>query len=556
MAAIDVLDPSAVRRWCTGAVAALAACRAEIDDLNVFPVPDGDTGTNLLLTLRSADDAVRSDPPGDLAVTVTSMARGAVLGARGNSGVIASQVLRGVAEVLARSGDGRPATGPAVAAALARGAELAWASVGEPVEGTMLSVASAAAEAAGRAGDGLADVVGAAVGGAAAALERTPAQLPVLAEAGVVDAGGRGLLVLLQALAAVVTAAPTGAAPAPPLARPARVPRDRGRLEAVRESGSDAYGYEVQYLLAAPAAAVGGLRAELAGLGDSLVVVGTGDGTWTVHVHVNDIGAAVEAGVRAGRPHRITVTRFADAVAVPERREGVAVVAVAPAGGVAELFAAEGVVVVAGPPEPGLRDGGPPAGVPVPGMPTADQVLAAVLATVAAAVVVLPGCAEVAGTCDAAAEQARAAGVDVAVVPIRAAVQGLAAVAVHDETRRFGDDVIAMAEAAAATRFAEVLVAARDGLTMAGPCRAGDVLGLVDGDVVVIGGSPPEVAAEVLARMLNGGGELVTLVLGAGAEQERMARVLERQVAATHPGVEVAVHTVARPDAPVLIGVE
>lgn len=561
MAAIDVLDPSAVRRWCAGSVAALAACRAEIDDLNVFPVPDGDTGTNLLLTLRSADDAVRSDPPGDLAVTVSSMARGAVLGARGNSGVIASQVLRGVAEVLARTGDGR---GPAVAAALARGAELAWAAVGEPVEGTMLSVISAAAEEAAAAGDGLADVVGAAVDGAAAALERTPAQLPVLAAAGVVDAGGRGVLVLLQALAAVVTAAPAAArtaaartaaartaAPRTPVPYP-RVLRDRGRLEAVRESGSDAYGYEVHYLLAAPAAAVAALRAELAGLGDSLVVVGAGEGTWTVHVHVNDIGAAVEAGVRAGRPHRITVTRFADAVAVPERRAGVAVVAVAPAAGVAELFAAEGVVVVTGPPEPGRPDGGPPAA----GMPTAEQVAAAVLATGAAAVVVLPGCAETGGICDAAAERARAAGVDVAVVPIRAAVQGLAAVAVHDEGRRFGDDVIAMAEAAAATRFAEVLVAARDGLTTVGPCRAGDVLGLVDGDVAVIGSSPPEVAADVLVRMLNGGGELVTLVLGTGAEQERLAGALERQVAAAYPGVEVAVHTVARPDVPVLIGVE
>jgi uncharacterized protein len=538
VAAIDVLDPSAVRRWCAGAVAALAACRAEIDELNVFPVPDGDTGTNLLLTLQAADAAIRSDPPGDLVVTVTSMARGAVLGARGNSGVIISQVLRGIAEELAGAGDGR---GPAVAAALRRGAELAWGAVGDPVEGTMLSVVDAAAEAAGNAsgaGDGLADVVGAAVHGATVALERTPAQLPVLAEAGVVDAGGRGLLVLLEALAAVV------AAPSAGTVRPVRTVRDRGRLEAVRESGSDAYAYEVQYLLAAPADAVAELRDQLAGLGDSLVVVGTGEGRWTVHVHVNDIGAAVEAGLRAGRPHRITVTRFADAAAEESRRAGVAVVAVAPAGGVAELFAAEGVVVVGD---------GAPAGA---GTPAADEVLAAVEGTNAAEVVVLPGCAEVSGVCDAAAGRARAAGIEVAVVPIRAAVQGLAAVAVHDEGRRFGDDVIAMAEAAAATRFAEVLVANRDGLTMAGPCRAGDVLGLVDGDVAVIGSSPQAVAGELLARMLNGGGELVTLVLGAGAEEERMARALERQVAATHPGVEVAVHTVARPDVPVLIGVE
>ena len=140
VAAIDVLDPSAVRRWCAAAVAALEACRAEIDDLNVFPVPDGDTGTNMLLTLRAADEAVRSDPPGDLVVTVTSMARGAVLGARGNSGVIVSQVLRGLAEGLAAGPGGG---GRAVAAALDRGADLAWASVGDPVEGTMLSWSAA-----------------------------------------------------------------------------------------------------------------------------------------------------------------------------------------------------------------------------------------------------------------------------------------------------------------------------------------------------------------------------------------------------------------------------
>ena len=538
-----MLDPSAVRRWCAAAVAALETCRGEIDDLNVYPVPDGDTGTNLLLTLRAADAAVRSDQPGDLAVTMTSMARGAVLGARGNSGVIVSQVLRGLAEGLtaAPAGDGA-----AMAAALGRGAELAWEAVGDPVEGTMLSVVRAAAAAAAEAadaaassaGDGLADVVGAAVRGAAGALRRTPAQLPVLAQAGVVDAGGRGVLVLLEALAGVVAAPPAGPVGG---ARAVRAVRDRGRLEAVRESGSDAYDYEVQYLLAAPDDAVADLREELAGLGDSLVVVGTGEGRWTVHVHVNDIGAAVEAGVRAGRPYRITVTRFADAAAEAPRREGVAVVAVAPAAGVAELFAAEGVVVV---------NGGPAGRAP-----TEDEVLAAVDATGAAAVVVLPGCAEVTEVADAAAERARTAGVEVAVVPIRAAVQGLAAVAVHDETRRFGDDVIAMAEAAAATRFAEVLVATRDGLTMAGPCRAGDVLGLVDGDVAVIGSSPPGVAGELLARMLSGGGELVTLVLGAGAG-EGVARELERQVAETHPGVEVSVHTVARPDVPILIGVE
>jgi uncharacterized protein len=516
VAAIEVLDPSAVRRWCTGAVAALEGARAELDDLNVYPVPDGDTGTNLLLTLQAADEAVRSDPPGDVVATLASMARGAVLGARGNSGVILSQVLRGLAEALPEAPGGG-----ALATALGRAADLAWGAVAEPVEGTMLSVARGAADAAGAAGGSLAAVARAAAGGAAAALERTPQQLPALAAAGVVDAGGRGLCLLLEALAAVVS--PSPAAPD----APARGPRGRSAREAARETGSDAYGYEVHYLL--DAAETGPLRAELAGLGDSLVVVGTGEGTWTVHVHVNDIGGAIEAGVRAGRPHRITVTRFADEL--PSRRAGTAVVAVAPGAGVAELFAAEGVLVADG---------------------TEDAVLAAVLAAGAGAVVVLPGRAELTATADAAADRARAAGVEVAVVPTRSPVQGLAAVAVHDDGRRFGDDVIAMAEAAAATRWGEVFPATRDALTMAGPCHAGDMLGLVDDEVVIVGARLDPVAAELVTRMLSGGGELVTLV-GADAA---LATGLERQVARDHPGVEVAVHLVPRPDVPLLIGVE
>ncbi|HST67896.1 MAG TPA: DAK2 domain-containing protein [Mycobacteriales bacterium] len=518
MAAIDVLDPSAVRRWCTGAVAALEAARAEIDDLNVYPVPDGDTGTNLLLTLRAADTAVRTDPPGDLAATLASMSRGAVLGARGNSGVILSQVLTGLAGSMA---DG---TGRSLAGALDRAAALAWDAVAEPVEGTMLSVVKGAARAAGAAGDELAAVARAAAAGAARALERTPEQLPVLARAGVVDAGGRGLCLLLEALATVVGGDPV---PLP------RAPRGRPARETVRESGSDAYGYEVQYLLDAPDGAVSTLREDLGGLGDSLVVVGAGAGTWTVHVHVNDIGAAVEAGIRAGRPHRITVTRFADEPPADFRRPGTAVVAVAPGAGVAELFAAEGVLVADG---------------------TEDAVLDAVLTAGTAAAVVLPGRGELTALADAAADRARAAGVEVAVVPTRSPVQGLAAVAVHDQGRRFGDDVIAMAEAAAATRWAEVFPAGRDALTMAGPCRAGDVLGLVDGDVVLIGAELAPVAAELLERMLSGGGELVTLVLG-GAEAA-LGAALGRQVGHDHPGVEVTVHTVPHPDVPLLVGVE
>jgi dihydroxyacetone kinase-like predicted kinase len=152
-------------------------------------------------------------------------------------------------------------------------------------------------------------VIRAAVEGAAQALQQTPEQLPILARAGVVDAGGRGLLVLLDALCMVITGGPSSLDLLPPR------PRSAGVLEVERESGSPAFGYEVQFLLDAPEAAIAELRMDLAGLGDSVAVVGTGTDVWNVHVHVNDVGAAMEAGVRAGRPHRITVVRFADQLA-------------------------------------------------------------------------------------------------------------------------------------------------------------------------------------------------------------------------------------------------
>jgi fatty acid kinase len=544
VAEIDILDASAVRRWCGAAVAGLESRRRELDDLNVYPVPDGDTGTNMLLTLRAADAALRSDTSGDPVATLAAMAHGAVLGARGNSGVIVSQVLRGMAEGLAggATGGAGGADGACLAAALCRGAELAWEAVGEPVEGTMLSVVQAAAEAAAAAGDELPEVARAAVEAAVGAVARTPSQLPTLARAGVVDAGGLGLVVLFEALAGVVAGIDPGAD-----GRPGRAGRDRPALEAVRESGSDAFAYEVQYVLTASDDAVARLREELAELGDSLVVVAAGDGQWAVHVHVNDVGAAVEAGVEAGRPRRITVARFADAARPGDgsRREGVAVVAVAPGPAVADLLVAEGVMVV----------GGPAGSEHASGLLDPEAVLDAVEDTCAGAIVVLPGSAAATAVADEAAVRARAAGIEVAVVPTRSPVQGLAAVAVHDETRRFGDDVIAMAEAAAATRWAEVVVATRDALTMAGPCRAGDVLGLAEDEVVLIGRSVEDVAAELLDRMLAGGGELVTLLVGEGAETG-LGDLLDRRVAAGHPGVEVAVHPAGRPSAPLLIGVE
>src|SRR4051812_34848957 len=297
------VDAAAVHRWVTAGCAALEAARSEIDGLNVYPVPDGDTGTNLHLTVEAAREALaeaaQAARPGEaLAVA----ARGALLGARGNSGVILSQVLRGMAD--ATSGAGERLDPRAWADALRAGADAAYAAVAQPVEGTMLTVArEAAAGAVEHAPLGLGDMVTAAADAARRALARTPDQLETLRLAGVVDAGGRGVCVLLDALVEVLTGA-VAPAPAAPVRDPGAPAPAAPDVHAEPRGGP---AYEVMYLLAAPAGAIPPLRAALAGLGDSLVVVG-GEPTWNVHVHVDDPGAAVEAGVEAGRPHRIKVT--------------------------------------------------------------------------------------------------------------------------------------------------------------------------------------------------------------------------------------------------------
>jgi fatty acid kinase len=543
---LDSLDAAAVRRWCAVGLDALRRHRAEIDELNVYPVPDGDTGTNMVLTFGAAWEAVAAEarPPGDgggPGVVLQSMARAALLGARGNSGVILSQLLRAVAEVV---GPAPAVRGRLLADALSSAARAGYAAVAEPVEGTVLSVATAAAETACAADtDDLATVARAATAGATEALARTPDQLPVLARAGVVDAGGRGLVVLLDALVEVVTGQ------APTTEPPVRVTRDASTLTVARETGSAQYAYEVQFLLDASDEAMEALRPQLLGLGDSLVVVGSGvvsqPPVWNIHVHVNDVGAAIEAGVRAGRPHRISVTRFADGPATPAgpvRLDPAArgFVVTAPGAGLAKIFEAEGAVV---------------AGSDPTSSPSTLDVLTAIQTTGAGHVVVLPDDPDVLAVAQAAAEQARQTGIVVGVVPTKSPVQAMAAIAVSDQSRYFHDDVIAMAEAAGACRYAEVTVATRAAITVAGRCEPGDILGLVEGDVNVIGKDLHQTCAALLDRMLGGGGELVTLVLGATAP-EGLGEALATRLAHAWPFAEVRIYHGGQPHHPLLVGVE
>jgi DAK2 domain fusion protein YloV len=539
---LATLDLPTIRRFAGVALEALAAAREEIDALNVYPVPDGDTGTNMFLTFESARDGLlEAEPADDLRAALAGFARGALLGARGNSGVIFSQLVGAHCKRMSEAGpDDRAAV--VFAEGLQAAAEAAYAAVGEPVEGTILTVAKAAAEAAtASAADErhrLGHVIRAAAAAAREALLRTPDQLAVLRDAGVVDAGGRGLCVVLDAAETAVTGKRPVTADVRIGTHAIPVPLPTGDLTAGGPS------YEVMYLLDADDARIPDLRARLAPLGDSLVVVG-GDGLWNVHVHVDDVGAAIEAGIDAGRPHRVRVTHFAEQVGARaaragRQRSGRRVVVVAAGDGLGRLFAEAGATVVPG--GPGRR-------------PSTGEILAALTECGGAEVVVLPNDRDSVAAVEAAAQTARdELDLRVAVIPTSAQIQGLAALAVHEPGRSFEQDVLEMTAAARHARNGAVTIAARRAMTSGGPCEPGDVLGAVEGDFVVVGDDLGTVATDVVERLLGGGGEMVTLVAGQGGAglAERTAAYLRR----TRPTVDVVVYEGGQDRYPLLIGVE
>jgi dihydroxyacetone kinase-like predicted kinase len=385
-------------------------------------------------------------------------------------------------------------------------------------------------------------VIRAAAAAAREALARTPDQLQVLHDAGVVDAGGRGLCVVLDAAETAVTGRRPVSTPPPFGSRVIPVPlphQVRGE-----DLTPDGPAYEVMFLLDAADDAIPGLRAALAPLGDSLVVVG-GDGLWNVHVHVDDVGAAVEAGIEAGRPHRVRVTHFAEQLerrTTPRsvQRTGRAVVVVAAGAGLGDLFVQAGATVVPG--GAGRR-------------PSTGQLLEAITSAGAAEVIVLPNDRDSVTAAEAAARTARQENdVRVAVIGTTAQVQGLAALAVHEPGRSFEQDILEMTAAARHARSGAVTVAARQAMTTAGPCEPGDVLGAIEGDFVVIGDDLFTVATDVLERLLGGGGELVTLV--GGADGGDLAERCAEHLGATRPTVDVVAYAGGQQRYPLLIGVE
>lgn len=542
------LDATALRDWAHAAVAALIRHTDEINALNVFPVADSDTGTNMLFTLRAA--VVEADPvapAGDLSAVADALARGALTGARGNSGVILSQILRAVAEVTAGAAEDRDIAdidAGLLGAALRHAVALVVAAMGGVlVAGTVVSVLQAAAAAVEQAADqraGLPEALAAAGEAAAEALDRTPDQLQVLAEAGVVDAGGRGLLVLLDTLSGVVT----GHAPG---RRPYRPAAPAGRPDVSEPPPPQ---FEVMYLLGGcDGDALGRLRAALQALGDSVALAPAADGRHSVHVHTDDAGAAIEAGLAAGAVTRIRISALDTGRVAPggwTRQR--AVLAVVDGDGAEQLFGGEGACLVC--PDAELVD--PANGV------SADRLLRALVDTDAAQVMVLPNGYIAAEDLVAGCTAAIGWGIDVVPLPCGSMVQGLAALAVHDPGRLAVDDGYTMARAAAGSRHGSVRIATEQALTWAGACLPGDGLGISGDEIVVVDPDPVAAAARLIDLLLGSGGELVTVLLGAAADPrgDKVADVLAAHVRRRHPGTEFSSYRTGHRGDVLLIGVE
>jgi hypothetical protein len=531
-------DLELVRGLVGSALASLEASRGRIDDLNVYPVPDGDTGTNLTLTVRAVADAVAAAAPAERPALAHAVARAALMGARGNSGVILSQIVRGVADVLAESTNG---IGPALTARALRGAsDAAYRAVRRPVEGTMLSVIRELAEEAERHTDGsepLGDLLVELVRHGEEAVARTPEQLEILRDAGVVDAGGAGLVELLRGLAGAVTGEALPAAPA------AEAPSG---IEAVHLEPSR-YRYCTVFVVEGEALDRDGLEARLEQLGDSLVVVGD-ETALKVHVHTDDPGSALALGTAAGTIEGVEIANMHEQQErrdrrlslVPSTRAKCGVVAVVAGEGNRALFEtlAEGVGTIR------VVAGGQTAN------PSTAELVAALQELEADEAIVLPNNSNVRLAAEHAAEQ-----VDrpAAVVPTESIPAGLAALVAYDGMRSAAENVADMAAAAAAVATGEVTRASRDVQLDGLAIRQGEWLGLVDGDPVAGGDDFADVALGVVHRLLADPRTLLTLLTG--ADPPPLDGLVER-LAVAHPQLDVEVHEGGQPHYPLLLGAE
>ena len=510
MSASPLSNGARLLAWAHRALSELERKRAEINELNVFPVPDGDTGSNMAHTMAAAVQAAAELEDGaGLTEVAEALAVGAVRGARGNSGVVLSQILRGFAQ----AADNGATEGEMLAVALTNAVGFVDRAIAEPVEGTIITVLRAAADAARpNAHLPLVDVASAATAAAQDALRLTQTQLPVLREAGVVDAGGAGLVAVLRTL----TVEGDGAG------EPEDVDRHMPEIHGTQGE------LEVMFSFRGDLEA---LKGELAGLGDSLIVAPLNDGEATVHIHSRDAGKVIETAFAAGEVTdlRLEVLTSAVAAGAPERL----IIAVTPPGSVTSLYAASGTVTV------------------VPGPNVAADMLDAITRSGSNEVIVLPN-GQLSNSELAAVENAaRAVEQSITILPTVRLVSGIAALSVHDPAQPLATAAFTMSEAAGEMRTALAFRAEKGGLTLGGAVARGDVVVTSRGEHMLIADEPMDAVERACRRLLEHGGEQVSILFD---PNELRADALEEL--AGKLGVDVMVYPADGLQACAEIGVE
>jgi hypothetical protein len=538
-----------------------------INRLNVYPVPDGDTGTNMSRTL----DAVVAELDGasaELDTTCEAISHGSLMGARGNSGVILSQILRGLSSTLKTA---KSSGAPRVAEALKAASAAAYEAVLKPIEGTILTVVRETADAAQRAandGATLAAMLRVARAAGQKALDNTPELLPVLKDAGVVDAGGAGFMLLLDSAIHIVDGEPL---PEPNYDDgPSAEQLEKVALRHATDGSVDVseLRYEVMFLLDLEDTKLKKFKNAWGEIGDSIVVVG-GDGIYNCHIHTNDIGAAVEAPlIIGGRPSKIRITDLFEEVseehAKREAELGVpvggsnsshagrtashqaalppvtcAVVAVASGDGLAELFGQMGVH--------GVVTGGQTMN------PSTQELLDAVEHMNATQVVILPNNKNIIPVANKIDELTKK---DVRVVPTCSMPEALAALVAYDPEASAEHNGSQMSRAASSVATGEVTQAIRDTNSDAGPVKAGDFIGLVRGDgVVAVAATLDAACHDLLAKLITPQRELLTIITGSDASSQA-TDALVVHVGQAHPHISCEVHFGGQPLYPYLFGVE
>jgi len=509
-----------------------------INALNVFPVPDGDTGTNMLLTMQSAIKEVDSSPEHSVAKIAFAVAHGALMGARGNSGVILSQILRGFAQGLA---DRESMDAKAFAAALAEGANMAYQSVIKPVEGTILTVIRDMAETGrrlARESDDLYRVWEGVVEAARHSVAQTPSLLPVLREAGVVDAGGQGLFVIFDGALRLLRGAPAEA-----------VTQVEDHLPEAHLLTEEAYGYDIQFLLRGQSLDVGAIRDEIASMGESTLVVGDSH-LVKVHVHAPNPGPILEYAANLGPLSKVMIENmdeqyqeFMLGKAAPGQSATleltkIATIAVAPGAGLRRVFESLGVTTV------------------VPGgqtmNPSTEELLQAIDAVSSDQVILLPNNRNVL----LAAQQAQSLSQkEVRIVPTETIPQGICALVAFNYQAGLDVNVKAMERAMGEIQTAEITWAVRSTLVEGLHVEQGEVIGLLNGSLVAAGPHLEGVVTELLRRMNTQDLELITIYFGEGVTQEE-AEGLAKSVQALYPEQEVEVVDGGQPHYPYIISVE